>query len=339
MIDVIDFIPSKDMREALRVEGRQFTDMEAATLVHNLGLPQERRRELLQQIADETQDERLRAQIAFGLANEQRKEEWFRTVAEGCVFGMRELDEEHPEDAGMDAYFATFDLAFEYGISKECPFEIRKWRVFDMDPDEQSSYPGGCGSMRFTADGALESARLWVTGDDERIDDGFEMAPWPVGTKEENWLNYQFFEDRWVDLPNLYDTGDIVRVLGKRAAPVDAEYDWAVVDTSQEWWQPFRERVGKWLADAEAGRVDPKGVMADYSDVHVVVDVPCKDGTFAHAHVNPMFLERVTEEAPEGSDEAKLRETAQEAVRGEIDLGWLSSVLERRILAAHAFKR
>lgn len=333
MIDVIELIPSQDLRQALRDAGRQFTDMEAATIIHNLDLPPARRRALLQQLANETQDERVRAQITFRLTQEQQQLDWFRTVTEGCVFGTQELDEEYPSEA-MEAYFATYDLAFEFGLTLDKPFEIHKWRILQELPAEARWYPGSCGSIRFSAAGELELTSLWETGADESLQDTVQWAPWPVGTEEEHWPNFLFFEDRWVDLPNLYDAGDFVRVLDAQARHLDAAYDWAVVDTRQEPWQSYRERVNAWLADVEAGREDAKGVLADFSDMQVTVEIPRKDGTFTHDHINPMFLERVTEEAPAGSEEAQLREVARAAVRDEASLDWLSSVLKKRILAA-----
>lgn len=337
MIDIIEMIPSKDMREALRKQERRFTDMETATLVHNLGLPRERRRELLKQIEDETQDERLRAQIAFSLSDDQQKEEWFRTVTEGCAFGVREMDEEYPTEA-MDAFFSSFELAFTYGLAMGNPFEIHKWRVLQELPAKKTWWPGDCGSMRFAANGTLKPSSLWATDDGDPVGDRLLFAPWPVGTEEENWPNYQFFEDRWVDLPNPYECGDLVRVLDGCPTYIDPAYEWAVVESDQERWQSFRERVNKWLAAVEAGCADPKGVMADFSDIQVTVELPCKDGTFAHDHINPMFLERVIEDAPEASDEAKLREAAVWAARGECDLEYLSHVLKGRILAAQAIQ-
>lgn len=233
MIDVVEMIPSKDMREVLRKQGRVFTDMETATLVHNLCLPRKRRRELLEQISNETQDERLRAQISFSLKDEQQKEEWFRATTEGCVFGVREMDEECPTEA-MDALFSTFELAFTYGLVMGNPFEIHKWRALQELPAKENWCPSTRGSMRFAANGTLESSSLWATDDDDPMDDRPLFAPWPVGTKEENWPNYQFFEDRWVDLPNPYDRGDLVRVLDGYASYIDPAYEWAVVNCDQE---------------------------------------------------------------------------------------------------------
>lgn len=335
MIDVVEMIPSRDMREALRKSNRQFTDLETATLIHNLNLPRKRRRELLQQIADETQDENLRDQIVYKLALEHREEEWFCKVSDGCVFGVLELDEEDLMEA-MNAYFPNFDLAFEYGLTLNCVFEIHKWRVLQKIPIGNQWFPGDCGYIRFNAEGSIDFTCLWETGQNESLTENIKMAPWLVGSEEKNWPNYLFFEDRWVDLPNLYDAGDLVCIVGIENGGADSAYDWAVVDTSQKLWQTYREQVNAWLEEVETGCLDEDNVMADYSDMQVTVEIPCKDGTFSHDHINPMFLELAIDLEPKDDDETELREVAQNAASRGVSLDWLSNVLAKNILSHKA---
>lgn len=206
MIDVIDLIPSKDLREALRESDRAFTDMEKATIIANLELTPSRTYGLLQQLRDETTDKNLREQIQAHL----------------------------------------------------------------------------------------------------------------------------YFEDRWIDLPNLYEQGDIVRVLGSVAGYIDEAYDWAVVDADRPGWDERSSRIRSWLRDIEAGVEKPEGSIGDCSDMQITLEFPCKDGTFEHDHINPMFIER-WEGSAEG-DEAELMQMAAWAVRGECSLWWTSRVLKKSIL-------
>ena len=210
MIDVIDLIPSKDLREALRESDRAFTDMEKATIIANLELTPSRTYGLLQQLRDETTDENLREQIQA----------------------------------------------------------------------------------------------------------------------------YLYFEDRWIDLPNLYEQGDIVRVLGSVASYIDEAYDWAVVDADRPGWDERSARIRSWLRDVEAGAEEPKGGLGDCSDMQITLEFPCKDGTFEHDHINPMFIERWVGRA-EG-DEAELMQMAARAARGECSLWWTSRVLKKSILKGMA---
>lgn len=333
MVDVIELIPSQDMQRALREEGRRFTDMEKASLIHNLHLPSERRRELLQELAAETKDARLRAQIEYALEKEQRQLDWFSNVTEGYVFGVQLHDEEEPGDDPVAAYFATFATAFKFGRAQGCPFGICKWSVAHEVPQtDEWAMSGERGSIEFDADGRLESAWLWETGAGESLEGG-RFAPWPVGGEHERWPNFLFFEDRWVDLPNLYRLGDFVRVLDDQAGYGQQIHDWAMVEVDTVRWEEFRQRANAWLADVEAGRIPDDRVLADFSDMQVTVELPCKDGTFVHAHVNPMFLERWTKK-PEADDDAELMQMAQWIAQGECSLDHASRVFKERFEAS-----
>lgn len=58
----------------------------------------------------------------------------------------------------------------------------------------------------------------------------------PHITCKGKWPHYRYFEDHWIDLPNLYEQGDIVRVLGRVASCIDEAYDWAVVAADRSGW-------------------------------------------------------------------------------------------------------
>lgn len=336
MIDVIDMIPSKDMRDALRKSGREFTDMEKATIIHNLGLPPLRRRGLLEELLGETEDEGLREQLQYSLADEEYLIARFREVAEGCVFGASVYDEGAREVDSVDAYFSTFSAAFEYGSSSACAFRIQKWHVHSVAPGgEWWENDGDCGWMEFDKNGQMTESSLWHEDDEA---DRPQFAPDIIAGKR--WPHYLYFEDRWVSLPNLYRLGDIVRVLGGKASYIEPAFDWAVVNVENDGdeWTALDERATKELQAIEAGTLKPQGLVPDYSDVQLTVEFPCKGGTFVHDHINPLFLERMTEDAPEGSAEAKLREMATWAVRGECSLEYTSDVLKENILAAQAIQ-
>ena len=331
MIDIIDLIPSKDMREALRESGRRFTDMEKATIIANLRLAKQRERELLQALLAETDDDRLRQQLRYGLQAEQRLIDRFRDEAADHVFGVQVYDDEFPDDDSIQAYFATFDVAHRFGIAQKLPFCIRKWEVRKSIPEEsplvfgnRDNIDGDCGMMKFDAEGELVMVGLWDASDDE-------VQRWPNILYGE-WPLYLFYESRWIDLPDLYEQGDIVRVLKSFDAYINPAYDWAVVSTDRAEWEAQSQRIKAWLAEAEADGGDAERVLADYSDMQIMMETPCKDGTFRHDHVNPMFLERVTEDAK--GEEAELQQMASWAAKGECGLEWISTVLKRRILAA-----
>lgn len=334
MIDITELIPSKDMREALRAQDRQFTDMETATIIYNLGLPSLRRRELLEELLSETEDVNLKEQLQYSLEDEEYLITRFRESVEGYVFGISVRDEEVQDDGSVDVYFSNFPAALEYGFASDCAFRIKKWRVHDTAPHggwwENN---GDCGWMEFDKNG--EMTESWLRHEDDEVSQ-LQFAPNIIAGKR--WPHYLYFEDRWVNLPNLYKLGDIVRVLGRAASYIDPAYDWAVVnvENDNDEWVALNERAIKELQAIEAGTLKPQGLVPDYSDVQLTVEFPCKDGTFAHDHINPLFLERVTEDAPKESAEAKLRKMATWAVRGECSLEYTSDVLKENILAAQA---
>lgn len=336
MIDIIEMIPSKDMRDVLREQGRVFTDMEKATIIHNLDLAPLRRRKLLEELLSEAEDVDLREQLQYSLADEEYLNARFREVAEGYVFGVNVRDEEVHDDGSVDAYFSNFLAAFGYGSASDCAFRIQKWQVHDVAPHgEWWKHDGDCGWMEFDKSGEMTESWLWHEDDET---DKPQFAPNIIMGKR--WPHCLYFEDRWVSLPNLYKLGDIVRVLGRTASYIDPAYDWAVVnvENNNDEWAALDERATKELQAIEAGTLKPEGLVPDYSDVQLTVEFPCKDGTFIHDHINPLFLERVTEDAPKGSAEAKLREMATWAVRGECSLEYTSDVLKENILAAQAIQ-
>lgn len=333
MIDVIEMIPSKDMRKALRESNREFTDMEKATIIANLRLKKQRERELLEELLEETEDADLREQVRYSLKTEERLIERFRSIAEGHVFGVQVYDDEFPDDDSIQAYFASFDVAHEFGVGQRMPFCIRKWEVRKRTPEEhiltfgnRDSIDGDCGMMKFDSTGELVSVGLWDESDEE--------MQWGPDILCGEWTHYLFYEFRWIDLPDLYEQGDIVHILGDEAAYIDPAYDWAVVSTDRSGWEERSERIKSWLEEAKGNERNAEDALADFSDMQIMVEVPCKDGTFKHDHINPMLLERVTTDAK--GEEAELRQMASWAAKGECGLEWISRILKKRILTAQA---
>lgn len=325
MIDVIDMIPSKDMRKALRESGRQFTDMEKATIIANLELTPSRTRELLQQLLGETGDANLREQLQAYLDSEDRALSAFRDDADGCIYGVQLEDEEFPDDDSIAAHFATYQLAYDFGLAQKMPFWVRKSRVHgSIDPENPPENEGYYGFLKFDAEGELT---LMGAVDPEEYR-GMQFFPNII--LKGKWPHCLYFEDRWIELPNLYEQGDIVRVLGRVASYIDPAYDWAVVDVDRSGWEECSARVRSWLRDVEAGAEEPQGLPGDYSDMQITLEFPCRDGTFEHDHINPMFIERWEGEAD--GDEVELMQMATWDVRGECSLWWTSRVLKKSIL-------
>jgi len=94
----------------------------------------------------------------------------------------------------------------------------------------------------------------------------------PFNEERDDYFTYIFYE-----VPNPFERGDIVRL-------VDTE-EYGVVETSQRQWQET-------LARYQSDEWKPTGLGPDYSDVQIRVGILDNDGTFGHAHINPIDLER-----------------------------------------------
>ncbi|MBD5083997.1 MAG: hypothetical protein HDT33_02745 [Clostridiales bacterium] len=82
------------------------------------------------------------------------------------------------------------------------------------------------------------------------------------------------FENQYLELPNPFRRGDIVRVAGCSRSGRRG-----IVETTQEEWAHFNQRV-------------KDGLYADYFDACVTVEFPTGQGGFSHQHISPLYLER-----------------------------------------------
>jgi len=115
----------------------------------------------------------------------------------------------------------------------------------------------------------------------------------------------QRFENMYVELPNPFQLGDIVQMVGDHA---DGRR--GVVETSQEEWARFHDRVRD-------------GLYADHSDASVTVEFPAKNG-FSHEHISPLYLER----CQPGKDEPDhdILEAGSLMLRGQCGLDYFTSI-------------
>jgi len=116
----------------------------------------------------------------------------------------------------------------------------------------------------------------------------------PFNEERDGYFTYIFYE-----VPNPFERGDIVRL-------VDTE-EYGVVETSQRQWQ---EDLSRYQSD----EWKQTGLGPDYSDVQIRVGILNNDGTFNHAHINPIDLERYQ---PLDSPMDKLLLCASDLYRGE----------------------
>ena len=278
---MLDFI-SKDVREYMERNGLEFTDFEKAALIQNAGLPVLRRLELLEQLAEKTEDASLKENILARLASDRRDLELFRDNTEGYVYAVEALDDKEPYICG---YFAAADLAYAHGMKQGCKFRIEKYLIVGFNGRDAKKAKGyfnpnlmGEADMeecveeydyrglpeagaQYDKDGTLEyfwSAEL-ERSDEENISRSFDSTR---------------FENVFIKVPNPFERGDIVRLT------TDPEGH-GIVQSSQLEWQEFLERVA-------SGRAK----WVDFSDASITVDFLQDNGHIGHDHISPVFLEK-----------------------------------------------
>ena len=279
---MLDFI-SKDVQEYMERNGLEFTDFEKAALIFHSGLPVLKRLELLEQLAEKTEDLSLREQIHARLDCERENMEAFRNNTEGYVYAVEaHEDSDKPYICG---YFAAANLAYAHGMKQGCKFRIEKYLIVGFNGREAKKSKGYfnpnlmdetdieecvtehdyCGYSEATAqydkDGTLEY--FWSDeierSNEENISRSYDLKR---------------FENAFLFVPIPFERGDIVRLTMEREGH-------GIVATSQLEWKEFLERV-------KSGKVE----WADFLDASIEVDFLQDNGDIMHSHVNPAYLEK-----------------------------------------------
>lgn len=122
----LDFI-SKDVLEYMEQNHLEFTDFEKAALIFHADLPVLKEQELLEKLAEGTEDASLREQILDELTIKQQDMEVFRSNTEGYVYTVETEDEDGKWD--VCGYFVTAELAYAHGMKQGRRFKIGKYRM------------------------------------------------------------------------------------------------------------------------------------------------------------------------------------------------------------------
>lgn len=113
------------------------------------------------------------------------------------------------------------------------------------------------------------------------------------------------FIKAFLPLPNPFERGDVVRRVGSNRPE-----DYGIVETSQK---RHKENYERWKDDPNH--------FTEFGDDRIRVAFLCNDGTFSHAHIFPMYLERYQPEwnsyNMEGSPLDNLLLSASEMYQGK----------------------
>lgn len=284
-----DFIPSRTVREYAGRTRHLFSDMDIATILYHT-LPWSGRAPALRELAARTEDVALRKQIEERLAYEELLRERFEANDGSFFYAVAVEDGADGITAG---HYASARAALAAGRAGERPFCVSKYQLADLRrelitpkarfnpclcPGPQARAEPYFGwpvaEYRYDAEGALRSRWSEEATPEER-------------DRVEDWGSARF-EERFLFLPNPFEKGDIVCMTG---CPDQV----GVVETSQESWKKFLERV----------RTNARG--EDFCDASITVEFLTEDGEFSHGHIPPILLER------DGLSEADARKPLLEA--------------------------
>lgn len=277
-------IPSETVRESLG--SWMPTDFELAVIIANTALPLEEKEGYLKVLAEDSDDEALCGQIHSFIRHRQRAFELIAKSDGAYVYVLKDTEDWY-------GLFQDFREAKEVGLGLRKPHSIEKHplgrtgqlqAMGALNPFMAGQAPGEeplirclgsvycMGSIRYNKEG--QAVDWWLPTEAEEA-----LTP---GQKVRWDYDPALFPNAFVELPNPFEIGDVVRI----AARGERAEQYGVVLTSQEQWQSFFRKV-------KAGR------YADYSDATLVVEFLADDqGNFVHSHVSPLELEEAGSEDP-----------------------------------------
>lgn len=253
-------IPSETVRQYMLDAGWTLTDMQKAALLYHSNLPMEQQHFWLRGLRDKTGDECLRTQLTEYLdCREQGLQAFKENIDRNCIYVLRVKGEDGEPYYKIQphGYFSDWRAAFEIGKRENFPFQIEKHIVYNVSDQNGDDCNSEISSVCFNQNG--EVLDLW-------------SSEIPFNVEEDGHFTYAFYE-----VPNPFERGDIVKLTGTE--------DYGIVEPTQQMW---KDNLTKWRSPEWRQR----GGLVDYSDVQIRVVFLDKDGTFSHAHINPVALER-----------------------------------------------
>ena len=308
-IELATLIPSQDVRKYIMNIGWNFSDRETATLLINgysCSRPIEKMFSGLRILYNETSEQEIRAQIGeyldrIGCAYQdfQKNEE------KNFIYILKMQDIENKETyyprIHPNGYFFDFEMACEYGRKEKVPFQISKHLV------------GAPGLLEQYEDGEYcnyETDYLLFNREGIAYFFSSQLSDASNDTMEECFVN------AFVEIPNPFDRGDIVRFVG--------EEEYGIVETSQKCWKEDVERHRKngWKMKLTIGGDNGLcEIPLEFGDDRIRVAFLNDDGTFSHRHIHLIDLERYQLKINESHGKDDLRDklllTASDLYRGE----------------------
>lgn len=273
-LNMIELIPSKDVREFIIKTERIFNDFEKAVIINNLCLSYEEKRTKFVELKNTTKDEKLRKQLDEHMKYQDKCLELYAHKDTGYVYLVKTPIYE--DRFGVSGCFTESDLAYFWGKKTKKFFIIEKYRLVGFDDFVQASTSedGEVSMLQTLEQSQLVSGEKYQAGSIAvlRFDKMGELLC--VYSQEDLSAekdDLSRFEHAYVDIPNPFDTGDQVRIIDEGKC--------GVVCTSQGQWQLDNERWKKQQA-------------ASFEDIGIMVRFCENNGIVEEESINPLFLER-----------------------------------------------
>lgn len=271
-----ELIPSKDVRNYLQKIGREFNDFECATLIYNSNWSLNEKHQALAEILENTKDEVLRGQIKDRI---ERDKECIKKIKSmpGKLIIKLEVWEAMDSEYRFAGYFETFALAEGYasGCGRKCKIEVCEL-VNGIVWDE---------------DNWGESEIAYVMYDEQ----GEIICYWAETCTETKDLECEHsFENAYVHIGHPFTQGDIVQIIGTEEIGIVR----------------FYSNVEKLREMGETS-----GIIMDYSDVSITVEVLGESTKFVHRHISPIQLEYAN--LPNDDPRKEVLESASYLVTGQ----------------------
>jgi len=303
---MLNKIPSKDVREYMMKNDRRFTDAEKATVAYHLDVGLMDKHDMLMDIAEHTDDLVLKQQIRERIAYDRKALSIFDTGGQKVFYALlfRNGGEWHP-----GGYFDSVKNAQQKAIRRQVEYRIEKHKIHSKNDDDVCavrmnprifSEPGQQVGEIESNGQPLSEARFDASGNIRSLITN-EM-PSSETDLVDDWGATRF-EERYIDIPNPFERGDIVCVTDSRRV--------GVVETSRKDWEAFNTEIAE------------RALPVDWSDAAVTVSFLDERGAFSHDHICPLFLERA--ELDESEPKTKLLEAASALLTGTGSLEMFSS--------------
>ncbi len=273
---VHQFIPSQTVKQYIFEKHISFTDREKATIIWNSDLYLSAKLVDLYDIFAVTKDLELKKQMKERAAYDKKARDQFYDAEGGFIYAVNSPEDEMEEN--IIGFFKRAEAACEYGVGAGRDFTVQKYQLIDggseiiksrsitsplIEPNpelqiEEHESPGApVAEIVFNRFGTMLS--YW-------------SAELPLEEEiKVNTLSRERFENAFVNIPNPFEEGDLVKIVGKEKS--------GVVQTSRAVWKKLTKKAQE------------KDAPYDWSDASLLIQFG--EDPMDHGHINPIFLERV----------------------------------------------